>query len=487
MHRPRDLNAVASTTGIPTRFSTDALVFQLRRWHREAFFRVGLSPSTLRPITIVAPSRRLLSRAPEPTAIDRRHDDPPNPRQPLKQKTSQVARAVAISEPIYLDYQSTTPLDPRVLDAMLPYLLGSTGNPHSTSHLHGQTASRAVETARVEVAALVGAHPDEIVFTSGATEADNMLIRGAASKGRDAGRKAIVTCVTEHRAVLDVASRLSQTGHELLLISVDRDGFIDLSALKAAVTMDVSVVSVMAANNEIGVLQPIAAIAAICRQAGALFHCDAAQAVGKVAFDIDADGVDLASLSAHKLYGPMGIGAAVVTRAARRRIDPLMYGGGQENGLRSGTLPVALCVGFGAACRIAADERLSEAASLRSMATTFLAELSDRGVAFSVNGALDVRLPGNLNLRFAGVDAEALLMRIRPHVSISSGSACTAESLDPSHVLLALGHGIEAAEESVRIGFGRTTTMTEVRHAAETIARAVAGLARLSYSSPAKE
>ena len=405
----------------------------------------------------------------------------------MKQQTAPSAIEDAAIGPIYLDYQSTTPLDPRVLDAMLPYLRGPAGNPHSTSHLHGQAASRAVETARAEVAALVGGEPDEIVFTSGATEADNMLIRGAASKGREARRNAVVTCVTEHQAVLDVATRLSHAGHELRLVPVDAQGVIDLSALSQAVAEDVSVVSVMAANNEIGVLQPLAEIGAICRGAGALFHSDAAQAVGKVSFDIGEDAVDLASLSAHKLYGPMGIGAAVITRAARRRIDPLMHGGGQENGFRSGTLPVALCVGFGAACRMAAEQRLSEAASLRGMASAFLADLTDHGVEFAVNGSRDARLPGNLNLRFTGVDAEALLMRIRPHVSISSGSACTAASLDPSHVLLALGLGAEAAEESVRIGFGRTTTMVEVHRAAETIARAVAGLARLSYSSAAKE
>jgi cysteine desulfurase len=405
----------------------------------------------------------------------------------MKNQTSRAPEVDVASDPIYLDFQSTTPLDPRVLDAMMPYLVGAAGNPHSTSHLHGQAASRAVEAARAEVAALIGAQPDEIVFTSGATEADNMLIRGAALRGREGGRNAIVTCVTEHQAVLEVAKRLSHSGHELRLVSVDASGTIDLRELGAAVTEDVSVVSVMAANNEIGVLQPLTEIGDLCRRTGALFHSDAAQAVGKVPFDMGTNHVDLASLSAHKLYGPMGIGAAVVSRGVRRRIDALIHGGGQQNGLRSGTLPVALCVGFGAACRIAAEVQQSEAASLQIMSCTFLRALADRGVLFAVNGTLDARLPGNLNIRFVGVDAEALLMRVRPYLSISSGSACTAESLDPSHVLLALGHGVEAAEESVRIGFGRTTTMVQVHQAAETIARAVAGLARLGYSSPTKE
>ncbi len=387
--------------------------------------------------------------------------------------------------PIYLDYQATTPLDPRVLDRMLPYLSGVVGNPHSTSHLHGMEAHRAVERARAQVAGLIGAQPGEIVFTSGATEANNMLLRGAAAFARGCGRDAVVTCATEHRAVLDVVERMGAQGAQVRVVGVDRLGMLRVDELEAALDDRVGVVSVMAANNEIGVLQPISRIAGMARTVGALMHSDMAQAVGKVPIDVHDVGVDLASFSGHKLHGPMGIGAAFVSRASRRRVEALLHGGGQEGGLRSGTLPVALCVGFGEACALAGEEMRAEAEKLRDLRDRFLGKLGAAGVAFDVNGDSERRLPGNLNLHFPGVDAEALMMRVRDRVSISSGSACTAESIEPSHVVAALA-GTERAEESLRIGFGRQTTGAEVDEAAEVIANAVAALGRLVYRRAAE-
>jgi cysteine desulfurase len=382
--------------------------------------------------------------------------------------------------PIYLDYQATTPLDGRVLHAMLPYLSGAVGNPHSTSHVHGADARRAVDLARAQVAGLIGARPDEIVFTSGATEANNMLLLGVAADSRARGRDVVVTCVTEHKAVLGVVDGLARSGFGVRLIGVGSDGMIDLQALEAALDDRVAVVSVMAANNEIGVLQPLAAVAAMARGVGALVHSDAAQAVGKVPFDVGAAGVDLASMSGHKIYGPMGVGAAYVSRSVRHRVQALMLGGGQEGGLRSGTLPVALCVGFGTACSLAAEERETEARALTALRQLFAERLLAGGALFEVNGDPERRLPGNLNLHFPGVDAEALLMSVRDAVSISSGSACTAESVEPSHVVTALG-GLERAEESVRIGFGRQTTREEVVKAAGVVAGAAVALGRVGY------
>lgn len=385
--------------------------------------------------------------------------------------------------PIYLDYQATAPLDARVLHEMMPFLTGAVGNPHSTSHLHGVEARMAVERARDQVGALIGARPDEIVFTSGATEANNMLLSGVVSDARTRGRDVVVTCVTEHKAVLGVVDRLVANGFEARRIAVDGGGIIDLTSLEAALDDRVAVVSVMAANNEIGVLQPIAEIATMAHRVGALMHSDAAQAAGKVPFDVRAAGVDLASLSSHKLYGPMGIGAAYISRAVRRRVEPLMHGGGQEGGSRSGTLPVALCVGFGRASALAAEERDAEAARLLGLRQLFLEGLSSGGAAFVVNGDVERRLPGNLNIHFPGIDAEALLMSVRDRLSISSGSACTAESVEPSHVLTALG-GWERAEESVRVGLGRQTTREEVAEAAGVLAAAATALRRVAYRHP---
>jgi cysteine desulfurase len=389
-------------------------------------------------------------------------------------------------QPIYLDYQATTPMNPAVLAAMLPFMQGFAGNPHSTGHAHGQAAFAAVEAARVEVAATIGASADELIITSGATEANNLLIRGAAAAGARVGRTKIVTCVTEHKAVLEVARRLARDGFEVAEVGVDGGGIIDLDRLHSALDERTALVSVMAANNEIGVLQPIGDIGHACRAAGALFHTDAAQAVGKVPIDVEAACIDLLSLSGHKLYGPMGIGAAYIARRAGRRVEPLLFGGGQENGFRSGTLPVPLCVGLGEACRIARASMMTEAERLRELRQLFLQELEGAGVAFVVNGAMDPRLPGNINLSFEGVDAEALLMVLRGRMSIASGSACTARALEPSHVVAALGGSAERAEEAVRVGFGRPTTEPEVVEAARFIAEAVAKLQAVSYRPAAR-
>lgn len=388
-------------------------------------------------------------------------------------------------EPIYLDFQATTPLDPRVLAEMLPYLSGPAGNPHSTSHFHGIAASKAVEAARSDVAELIGATPDEIIFTSGATEANNLIIQGVLNSVRVSGRRRIVTCTTEHKAVLEVVAHLSGRGAEIRSAPVFPNGMVDLDQLNGLVDDTTGLVSIMTVNNEIGVLQPVEEISRIARAAGSFFHTDAAQAVGKVPFNVSE--IDAASISSHKLYGPMGIGAAYLARNVRRVVEPVVFGGGQERGIRSGTLPVALCVGFGAACRIAAKELDYEAARLLALRNQFLEILQESGVHFEVNGALDRRVAGNLNIHFPHVDAEALLMRVRNDMSISTGSACTADSIQPSHVLLALGFGEARAEESVRIGMGRSTTEAEVHTAAQKLAKAVASLTKVGYKTSLME
>ncbi len=384
--------------------------------------------------------------------------------------------------PIYLDYQATSPLDPRVLEAMLPFLSGRFGNPHSSSHEHGRQAMRAVERSREAVAALIGASPAELIFTSGATESNNMLLRGAVAAGGRLGRSSVVTCSTEHAAVLDVARWLGGQGSEITILDVDGAGLLDPRTVADAVSERTAVVSVMAANNEIGVIQPIAAIAEASHSVGALFHTDAAQAVGRVPIDVGLLGIDALSFTAHKLYGPMGIGAAFVGANARRRIDPLILGGGQQIGLRSGTLPVALCVGFGEAARICLAEMDGEALRVSRLRDAFLAVLRTTGTVFEMNGAAAPRLPGNINLSFPGVDAEALLMRVGKFVSMSSGSACTAESIEPSHVVTALGGRGHRAEEAVRISLGRMTTESEIAIAGRIVAKAVARLRGVGYT-----
>ncbi|HEV8027816.1 MAG TPA: aminotransferase class V-fold PLP-dependent enzyme [Stellaceae bacterium] len=378
----------------------------------------------------------------------------------------------ANAAPVYLDYQATTPLDRRVLDAMLPFFTEKFGNPHSVTHAYGREAEAAVEEARAEVAALIGAEPREIIFTSGATEANNLAIKGAARFHRDFARDHVVTVVTEHKCVLESAAALEREGFRVTRLPVDAQGLVDLAALAAVIDERTSVVSVMAANNEIGVLQPLAEIGALCRARGVLFHSDGAQAVGKVPVDVEAMGLDLLSISGHKVYGPKGIGALYVRRRPRARLAPLFDGGGQERGLRSGTLPTPLCVGLGVAARIAGAEMAPEAERLLGLRRRFLGGIRARLPEVTLNGDAERRLPGNLNLSFPGAPALEV-MAACPSLALSTGSACTAAAVEPSYVLRALGVSEALAGASLRIGFGRYTIDSEVDFAVDALAAAV--------------
>lgn len=388
---------------------------------------------------------------------------------------------VMSNRPVYLDYQATTPVDPSAARAMWPFFIEAFGNPHSEDHVFAVEAAEAVERARRQVATLIGGSAREVIFTSGATEANNLLIAGTARSAQRLGRTRIITAPTEHKSVLATVAALETEGFEAVYVSIGSDGLIDLEHLMTVLTEQTALVSLMTANNEIGVIQPITEVAAACRAVGAAFHTDAAQAVGKVPLDVIAQGVDLMSVSAHKLYGPKGIGAAFVSRHTPFRPLPVLHGGGQEWGLRPGTLPTGLCVGFGAACEIAAGRMNQDAARLLELRGRFLASLDVAGIGYAVNGSLENRLPGNLNLSFDDVDAEALLMTIRPHVAASSGSACTAHSLEPSYVVEALGFGRGRSERALRFGFGRPTTIAEVDRAASAVIDAVKRLRGVSY------
>ena len=374
--------------------------------------------------------------------------------------------------PVYLDYQATTPLDRRVLDAMLPFFTEKFGNPHSVTHAYGREAEAAIEEARAQVATLIGAEPREIVFTSGATEANNLALKGAARFHRPFGKDHVVTVATEHKCVLQSAAALEREGCRVTLLPVGGEGLVDRTALEAAIDERTAIVSVMAANNEIGVLQPLAEIGALCRARGVLFHSDGAQAVGKVPVDVEAMGLDLLSISGHKVYGPKGIGALYVRRRPRARLSPLFDGGGQERGLRSGTLPTPLCVGFGAAARIALSEMTPEAERLLALRRRFLAGIRVAVPEVRLNGDPERRLPGNLNLSFPGAPALDV-MAACPSLALSTGSACTAAAVEPSYVLRALGVSEALAGASLRIGLGRYTTESEVDFAVEVLAAAV--------------
>ncbi|BBK42392.1 cysteine desulfurase IscS [Allostella vacuolata] len=380
--------------------------------------------------------------------------------------------------PIYLDYQATTPTDPRVVEAMLPYFTERFGNPHSRNHRYGWEAEDAVETARAQVASIIGADPKEVIFTSGATESNNLALKGVAHFHRDKKRH-IVTVVTEHKCVLDSCRYLEEEGFRVTYLPVQQNGLLDLDQLRAAIEDDTVIVSVMAVNNEIGVIQPLAEIGKICRERGTYFHTDAAQAVGKIPLDVNAMNIDLLSISGHKIYGPKGIGALYVRRKPRVRLQPLITGGGQERGLRSGTLPTPLCVGLGEACAIAEREMAGEAARLEALRARFYEQITARLPEVYLNGDTTHRIPGNLNLSFAYVEGEGLMMGIKG-LSVSSGSACTSASLEPSYVLRALGVEEEMAHTSLRIGLGRYTTEAEVDAAVEQIAANVSKLRAMS-------
>lgn len=378
---------------------------------------------------------------------------------------------------IYLDHHATTPCDARVLEAMLPFFTEKFGNAASKQHAFGWAANDAVEQARRQVAALMGAGSKDVIFTSGATEANNLAIKGAA-KARRAERDHLVTVATEHKAVLDPMTRLEHDGWHVTVLPVDRLGLIDLAALEQAITPRTALVSVMAANNEIGVLQPIKAAAALTHAQGAWFHTDAVQAVGKVPFDVEALDVDFASLTAHKAYGPKGVGALYVRRNKRGvTLAAQLDGGGHERGLRSGTLNVPGIVGFGQAAEIARGELTEEAGRTLALRDRLLNALEATTDGMTVNGALDARLPGNLNVSFEGIDGAALLVGL-DDIAVSSGAACTAA--EPSHVLVALGLSKDRALASLRFGIGRTTTAKEVEYAAAKVADVVTRLRALS-------
>jgi cysteine desulfurase len=388
--------------------------------------------------------------------------------------TAAIARH-ANRPPVYLDYQATTPCDPRVLEAMLPWFTEKFGNPSSVTHGYGREAEQAVERARGQLASIIRADPREIVFTSGATEANNLAVKGALRFHRQFGKDHVVTLATEHKCVIESCRAMEAEGFRASYLPVEPSGLVDLGRLEKALDDGTVLVSVMAAHNEIGVIQPLAEIGALCRARGVLFHTDAAQAVGKIALDVDAMQIDLMSISGHKIYGPKGVGALYVRRRPRARISPLIDGGGQERGLRSGTLPTPLCVGIGEAAALAEAEMDEEARRLLALRQRFLAGILRALPQTQLNGDPERRLPGNLNLSFPGVKAPALIEAC-PGLALSTGSACTAAEIAPSFVLRALGVPDDLAAASLRIGLGRFSTADEVDYALETL---TAGVKRL--------
>ncbi len=391
----------------------------------------------------------------------------------------------AKGRPVYLDYQATTPLDPRVVEAMAPFFNEKFGNPHSRNHFYGWEAEEAVEKAREQIAALIGATTREIVFTSGATESNNLAIKGIARFHRE-NKNHVVTCVTEHKCVLESCAALERDGFKVTYLPVQANGLIDLDRLGDALTGDTVCVSIMGVNNEIGVIQPLADIGVLCREKGVFFHTDAAQAFGKVPLDVEEMSIDLMSISGHKVYAPMGIGVLYVRRRPRVRLEAMISGGGQEQGMRSGTLAAPLCVGLGKASEIAAQDMDEEAARLKAFRDRFLGAIMSRLPDVTVNGDRDHRIPGNLNLSFSGIQAEDLMAGLR-ELAVSTGSACTSASVEPSYVLRALGLGDDLAQASIRIGIGRFTTEAEVDFAAEKITAEVDRLRRTNprRSAPA--
>ena len=384
---------------------------------------------------------------------------------------------MTVKTPVYLDYAATTPVDKRVAEKMIPYLTETFGNPASNSHAFGWTAEEAVEKARADIAALINADSKEIVFTSGATESDNLAIKGAANFYKTKG-KHLITVKTEHKAVLDTMRELERQGFEVTYLGVQENGLIDLEELKAAIRNDTILISVMWVNNEIGVVQDIPAIGEICRERKIIFHVDAAQACGKVPVDVEAAKIDLLSMSGHKVYGPKGIGALYVRRKPRIRLEAQMHGGGHERGFRSGTLPTHQIVGMGEAFRIAKEELAQDTAHYLKLRNIFLKGIEGIEEVY-INGDLEHRAPNNLNVSFNFVEGESLIMAVK-ELAVSSGSACTSASLEPSYVLRALGRNDELAHSSLRITFGRMTTEEEVQFAAELIKSKIGKLRELS-------
>ena len=384
-----------------------------------------------------------------------------------------------VSGKVYLDYQATTPMDPRVLESMLPYFNDRFGNPHSRNHAFGWEAEEATEIAREDVANIINASPKEIVFTSGATESNNLAIKGVANFYGDK-KNHIITCVTEHKCVLESCRFLNENENfEVTYLPVKQDGLIDLNLLKKSIKDSTLMVSIMGVHNEIGVIQPLKEIGKICRDNNIFFHTDCAQAIGKIPIDVNDMNIDLMSISGHKIYGPKGVGALFVRRKPRVRIKSIMSGGGQERGMRSGTLSPALCVGLGEACRLCHEEMDQENQRLIDLKNRLVNGIRKVCKDVYLNGSEDKRIPGNLNLSFAYVEGESLMMGIKD-LAVSSGSACTSASLEPSYVLRALGVEEELAHTSLRIGLGRFTTEKDVDKAVENIVKEVVRLRALS-------
>ena len=382
-----------------------------------------------------------------------------------------------MKKPVYLDYQATTPTDPRVVEAMATYWYEMPGNPHSRTHQFGWDAEEAVETARENIAKVIGADPKEIIFTSGATESNNMALKGSAEfYGTD--KKHIITVVTEHKCVLDSCRWLAERGFEITYLPVEKDGLLDLAKLKEAIREDTMMVSVMHANNEIGVVQDIKSIGAICRENGVKFHTDAAQSFGKLPIDVNEMNVDVMSISSHKIYGPKGIGALYLrVLKPRVKLDSIMFGGGQERNIRSGTLNVPGIVGFAKAIEIAQKEMGQENEKFKKWMNVMLAKLSEAGA--KLNGHPEKRLTHNLNVRFDGIESKAIINSVSKKIAISAGSACTTQIVEPSHVLLALGLAEDETHSSIRIGCGRFNTDEEIEIAADEIYHAVESLEKI--------
>ncbi|XBH69609.1 cysteine desulfurase, mitochondrial [Aegilops tauschii subsp. strangulata] len=436
-------------------------------------------PRRLLPLFLRRGGRLPSSPAPTPTRALSTAALPADALAAEEEDDSITIKGVRISgRPLYLDMQATTPVDPRVLDAMLPFYLSRYGNPHSRTHLYGWESDAAVEEARARVARLIGADPREIFFTSGATECNNIAVKGVMHFYRDR-RRHVITTQTEHKCVLDSCRYLQQEGFEVTYLPVRPDGLIDVAQLADAIRPDTGLVSVMAVNNEIGVVQPLEEIGRICREKGVPFHTDAAQALGKIPIDVNQMGIGLMSLSAHKIYGPKGVGALYLRRRPRIRVEPQMSGGGQERGIRSGTVPTPIVVGFGAACEIAAKEMDYDERRVSALQQRLLDGIRSKVDDVVINGSMEHRYAGNLNLSFAYVEGESLLMGLK-EVAVSSGSACTSASLEPSYVLRALGVDEDMAHTSIRFGIGRFTTEEEVDRATELTVHQVLKLREMS-------
>ncbi|KAL3316744.1 cysteine desulfurase [Cichlidogyrus casuarinus] len=391
-----------------------------------------------------------------------------------------ATQAVSPDEPrpLYFDYQATTPMDPRVLEAMMPFLTSKYGNPHSKTHAFGWESEAAVDRAREQVAKLIGASSKEIIFTSGATESNNLALKGVAHFYASK-KKHIITTQTEHKCVLDSCRVLELEGFKVTYLPVDKYGLINLDELEKALTAETSLVSIMTVNNEIGVVQPVEEIGRLCRSKKVFFHTDAAQAIGKIPIDVDKMNIDLMSVSGHKIYGPKGIGVLYVRRRPRVRLEPIFSGGGQERGLRSGTVPTPLAVGLGAACEICMNEMEQDTKKITELSNILLQKITSQLDKVVINGHTERRYPGCLNLSFSCVEGESLLMALH-RVALSSGSACTSASLEPSYVLRAIGADEDLAHSSIRFGIGRFTTMEEVEFTVKMVVESVNRLREMS-------